>query len=633
LSKGEKLKPQVDDLEALKKLLLSTELQRLKSLELKYEALLKASYTKEVVLEKTVELFNEILGERLKRDDATVEILSNYITSVLSKAYHREPEALREVLQETVALSIAKQIEENRESMVDSLYPIIGGMIRKYVQQVIEEMSQRINQRIEEGFSWHAYKRKIRAKMTGVSESQLLLSEKRKEKISSLMVIQKESGMLIAEAKLGDSGIDDPHMVASMASAIKNFINDWIKQHHKHDEVQILTYGEMTLYIESAGSVYLIAFLEREPSYELRQEINIFFALLIRDYVSYFRSFDGDDSTPKLQEIQEVLEGYLNKQEHYTPPKKRINYFKGVVVLLLGLMMGYWFYHGYYGVQGYLLEQKVMEQTGEVVAIEHHESKIIIDGYLKELKHIDSIETLIASETNLSVENRLKVPFALIEEERAKEKAMLLNMFHTEQKKLKCLVSRLEIKMEEDHEKLETIQERVREKRIAFQEKKKSIIREIETKLGTQFANSVAYREGKLTFQHLHLFAPNAKHYNPQAMEQLKEDFAHYIAILLPYMEHIEHIVIEGHTDSTGSREYNELLSKERALMVQRTLKKMKIVEDYHLQSRFKIAMLGSREIIRVDGVEYKNASRRIEIYFTLKESDYLDALERVLDD
>jgi len=125
-----------------------------------------------------------------------------------------------------VTPAISKGIAENKDTMIDALYPIMGGMISKYVTQAIKEMMDTINKKIEHGLSFNRYKRKAKAKLTGVSETELLMEESTDATITSMFVIHKESSLLIAEAHLENNEIDDAHMVASMASAIKDFINE-----------------------------------------------------------------------------------------------------------------------------------------------------------------------------------------------------------------------------------------------------------------------------------------------------------------------------------------------------------------------------------------------------------------------
>jgi len=150
---------------------------------------------------------------------------------------------LSEALKNVLASSISREIEENRDKMIDALYPILGGMVSRYVANTIAEIRENIDKKIDEGLSLKRLERKIKSKLTGVSESELILQEETRAKIRAIFVIQRDTGLLIAESSWQNDEFEDPHIVASMASAIKDFIEDWIKSNQEDTKVQLVSYG------------------------------------------------------------------------------------------------------------------------------------------------------------------------------------------------------------------------------------------------------------------------------------------------------------------------------------------------------------------------------------------------------
>ncbi|SFV53544.1 Putative periplasmic protein [hydrothermal vent metagenome] len=597
--------------------MLSTELKQLKSLESQYEALLKTSYTEEVILEKTVALFNEVLTHRLEKDEETVKIFSKYISKIIAQSQKDYPEKLNQVLQETIALTISREVENNKESMIDSLYPILGGMISKYVSLMMKEMTQTINQRVEEGLSFKAYRRKAKAKMTGVSESDLLISESDYAMISSLLIVQKESGLLIAEAQLETSQLDDAHMIASMASAIKDFINDWIQKNESHDEVQILTYGEATLYIESAGSVYLIAFLDKEPAYELRRDMNTFFASIIKEYAFYFRAFNGDDESKEVLEVSEALQLYVDKQV-MTSTKKQ-NYLKNILYFILLISFSSMAYQGYFMFKAYGLEKNIKEVTGEEIKLSYADNRLLLEGYVSEYKYIKEIQSFLSQKESISIDNHLMLETTVLLETSMKESAKQIEILTKYRKVLE--------------ENILTLHEKTQKEKEVFYKEKSLVKEKISIALKKIFLENTVYENQRLNFKHLQLFHMGKETYNPKVIKTVKKDFESYMRVLFPYKEHIKSIVIEGHSDSTGNKIKNQKLSRKRALSIRNILAKLPMIKAYHLEPLLKIEVAGSEDIIMVNGVEDKYASRRIEIYFVLKESMFLNTLERIIND
>jgi len=364
-------------------------------------------------------LFDTLLFERLQnKDSQTIKIISDHLAKIITQTSQDSPEALSQSLQSVIAPAIGQEIENNKEVMIDSLYPIMGGMISKYVSQALKEMMESINEKIEDGLSVDKYKRKIKSKITGVSETELLLKESADAHISSLFVIHKESGLLIAEGHISDKEIDDPHMVASMASAIKDFINDWIQNNESNNEVQILSYANETLYIESAGSVYLVAFLDKEPDSELRAKINDLFASLVSKYATFFQKFEGDDSTPEVKALSEKMTVYLQAQTKVKElsvsnnSQKPLKYIVGFLALFFVGYMVYLF-NGWYS--EYALEKEIKEKTGETVALKQTKDNIEVTGYVDSFAHAHQIETIISQKSQKALIDHLMIPITSID--------------------------------------------------------------------------------------------------------------------------------------------------------------------------------------------------------------------------
>ena len=119
------------------------------------------------------------------------------------------------------------------------------------------------------------------------------------------------------------------------------------------------------------------------------------------------------------------------------------------------------------------------------------------------------------------------------------------------------------------------------------------------------------------------------------AKGELKRAFEEYIGTLVtdpaikPYLDKI---IIEGHTDSDGGYLYNLDLSQRRAFAVMHYLLTLDIAKKYNLKPLLVASGRAFLDPVKVNGVEDKDASRRIEIKFRLKNRDAMHEIERVLD-
>ena len=109
-----------------------------------------------------------------------------------------------------------------------------------------------------------------------------------------------------------------------------------------------------------------------------------------------------------------------------------------------------------------------------------------------------------------------------------------------------------------------------------------------------------------------------------------------YLDVLMrsEYADYLGEIIIEGHTDSKGSYESNLKLSQNRALQVAIYCLKMPSLTSDQKQQLQKILTAKGRsyaDLIYVNGVEDADASRRVEFKFSLKDSEMIEEMNRIL--
>lgn len=146
---------------------------------------------------------------------------------------------------------------------------------------------------------------------------------------------------------------------------------------------------------------------------------------------------------------------------------------------------------------------------------------------------------------------------------------------------------------------------------------------EIDPKSGAmRFSSNILFRQGEYTLK-------------TEAKKELSAILKKYIHTLLADDEirsYIDTITIEGHSNSDGSYLYNLELSQKRALSVMKFLYALDF-EDKTLLSKY-ISSSGRSYadiIYTADGEEDKDASRRIEIKFRIKNEKSIKELEKFL--
>ncbi len=163
---------------------------------------------------------------------------------------------------------------------------------------------------------------------------------------------------------------------------------------------------------------------------------------------------------------------------------------------------------------------------------------------------------------------------------------------------------------------------------------KLKVIAALKETLGNKI--NIDKKSGALRLASNILFDKGSSELKEESKAELRNAFEDYIGALVSneaIRPHLDRIVIEGHTDSDGTYIYNLKLSQERALAVMHYLLTLPIAQKYHLKKYLVASGRAYLDSIKRNGSENKEASRRIEIKFQLKNQDAMHEIERILDD
>ena len=122
-----------------------------------------------------------------------------------------------------------------------------------------------------------------------------------------------------------------------------------------------------------------------------------------------------------------------------------------------------------------------------------------------------------------------------------------------------------------------------------------------------------------------------------EGQELLNRFIPIYLDVLLrdKYADYLGEIIIEGHTDSTGSYQSNLKLSQDRALQVALYCLNMPTLtraQKARLQDILTAKGRSSSDLVYdANGVENPDASRRVEFKFSLKDAEMIAEMNRIL--
>ncbi len=226
--------------------------------------------------------------------------------------------SIAKVLGPQIGEAIKNQIKYDRDAMVDALYPVIGSTIMKYMTDLV----QSINDKLEKAFTFEGIRRKIRAKSQGISEAELILKETIGCHVQAIFLINKASGLVIAEVQNPLTKRLDADMLAGMLTAIRSFANDCFTVSGKVSELQEIDYDNSKIILEIAGYCYLAVIIQGNTSQLFVEKLKKTMSNIILNYGDLIASFEGDQSTIpetiKLQ-LEKLLESEAKVKKSKPP--------------------------------------------------------------------------------------------------------------------------------------------------------------------------------------------------------------------------------------------------------------------------------------------------------------------------
>ena len=132
------------------------------------------------------------------------------------------------------------------------------------------------------------------------------------------------------------------------------------------------------------------------------------------------------------------------------------------------------------------------------------------------------------------------------------------------------------------------------------------------------------------------LFETGSSTIRQEGKELLDSFIPVYLDVLLrsEYADYLGEIIIEGHTDTDGSYESNLRLSQNRALQVALyclSMPSLSSAQKAKLQEIMTATGRSESDPVYVNGIEDKDASRRVEFKFSLKDSEMIEEMNRIL--
>jgi len=221
-----------------------------------------------------------ILGDKVTHIDALYrrvddpETRTEDVAEVLPGAMHRviEDPVARPKIEQPIVDTIRGAIKHDTESFAEALFPVLGPAIRRAVADALKSLVQRINVAIENSFSAKGLRWRLEAARSGVPFGQIVLRETMLYAVQEVFLIQHQSGLVLASARLDDTLVLDEDAFSGMLSAIQAFIQDSLGIAGS-EQLRSAELGDRTLWVINGPGASLACLVIGTPPLEVREQL------------------------------------------------------------------------------------------------------------------------------------------------------------------------------------------------------------------------------------------------------------------------------------------------------------------------------------------------------------------------
>jgi hypothetical protein len=253
---------------------------------------------------------NELRDILLREDrEYLIETVKLALTPALAREIDDAQAQVSNTLAPVIGTSMRRQIEVAQEEIVGALYPIIGKTIRRAVAEAMRDLASRVDQNLRSTFGFKRLTRRIRARLQGVSEAELMLRESLPFRVQEVFLIHRESGLLLAHLSSDPQQAKDRDLVSGMLTAIRDFAQEAFGS-EEEGELDAIDYGTLRIILEPGRWAYLAVVIDGVAPRGFRDIVSDALIDVHQAYSPVLQGYDGDLAT--LDGIEAGLQPLLS---------------------------------------------------------------------------------------------------------------------------------------------------------------------------------------------------------------------------------------------------------------------------------------------------------------------------------
>lgn len=305
------------------------------------EALKNAVQAREEETAVLLARLENLQKEFQNQTETLIPHLTSQMSGMIRDTIHESRDEMAEALGPVMGEAIRVQIRDSRDEMVDVLYPIILSTVQRAIAEFARELQRNIDARLKSTFGVRGMVRSVRARLGGVSHSNLTIRDSLPFSVVEMFLIHHETGLLLAHLSHEEEENGDSDLISGMLTAIRDFARDSFGDGDPDDDLKEIEFGDERVVIQSGKYVYLAVVVTGVEPEWFRARLRTFVSELHIQHAPEFRDYDGDPAklpalSPMLQHLSENITA-APEEEVWSPTRNQKLAFLGGG--LIGLLL------------------------------------------------------------------------------------------------------------------------------------------------------------------------------------------------------------------------------------------------------------------------------------------------------
>lgn len=234
------------------------------------------------------------LRERLKGSTLNPKAIAEILPEAVQfgEAQNRK---ISKSMVEVTERAIESSVHRDPDTLSTALFPIIGAAIRRAINQLLIDTMTNMNVGLEQVFSFRRFAWRFQAWKEGVSFIEIVLRNTIQFRVEHVFLIHTQSGILLSSLSREESKTADDDMVASMLTAVRDYIKDSLSL-SKSEQVNNISAGEFSLLIEEGPRATLAVIVRGMSDNSLKAIMRDVLEFIHIKFFSPLEQFKGDTS-------------------------------------------------------------------------------------------------------------------------------------------------------------------------------------------------------------------------------------------------------------------------------------------------------------------------------------------------